>query len=425
MESDSTLSATALGIALVVFVLSSLMVAELNALRWQRLRGRIPTSGMKAWAMELLQLRLDLYTDTAVSLRLASVTAATVATVALVLSQVGTNWGAVALTTLGLWLTLALLRNSAQATVDYFTLSLVPPLALPTLVAAWPLAPLARIATPLSLGLKRLWRSPQLPQDGNGPQESHPEVLPLMDSHQEPLDPQEQKMIRAILRLEETAVREIMVPRVDILAAEVDTKVAEVAAMMLEGGHSRIPIYEENIDNVVGMVHARDLLRFLGQPDQPTHLRDLARPAFFIPDSKRVDELLREMQEKRIHTMIVVDEYGGTAGMLTIEDLLEEIVGEIADDLDVEESTIEMVGEHEAVMDARVTLDQLNEALSIQLSGEGFDTLGGFVYSQLGKIPNPGDAVVSDGLRLQVLSTVGRRIKKIRVTKTQEADNQH
>ena len=423
MQSDSALSSIALGISLLVFVFSSLIVAELTALRQPQVRSLLPATGLTAQVRELLRRHMELYQETAVFLGLASIAAGTASTVALVAGLTGANWGVIALSVLGLWLMLAFLRGGSRAALDHFTLSLLPPLALPTLVTVWSLAPLARGANLVQPLLQRLFH-PQIPRNGPGDEGSPPEDLSLVEPDQEPLDPQERKMIRAILQLEETAVREIMVPRVDILAVDVGTPVPEVASMMLEGGHSRIPIYEETIDNIVGMVHARDLLRYLHRGDSPPHLRDLARPPYFIPDSKRVDDLLQELQEKRIHTAIVVDEYGGTAGLVTIEDALEEIVGEISDEFDIQEPTIQQVTENEAVMDARATLDQLNEAFSTQLFGEGFDTLGGFVYSQLGKIPSPGDMVLANGLRIQVLSTLGRRIKKIRVTKTQEQNNQ-
>jgi CBS domain containing-hemolysin-like protein len=146
-------------------------------------------------------------------------------------------------------------------------------------------------------------------------------------------------------------------------------------------------------------------------------LRDLARPPFFVPESKRFDELLADMRANRIHMAVVVDEYGGTAGIVTIEDMLEEIVGEIEDEYDREEPTVEKVDETEVIVDARVSIDDLNELLGLDIQGEDFDTVGGFVYHELGKIPAAGDEVQADGLRLRVLSVLGRRIKKIRVKK--------
>jgi CBS domain containing-hemolysin-like protein len=240
-------------------------------------------------------------------------------------------------------------------------------------------------------------------------------------SLEQEVDSHEASMIRAILRLEETTAREIMVPRLDIVAAPVDTPLKRLNEMMLEGGHSRIPLFEDTIDTIVGIIHARDLLRFLGQPQEIYDLLEIARPPLFIPDSKPLDELLVEFQERRSHLAIAVDEYGGTAGVVSIEDLLEEIVGDIADEFDVGEPEIEIINDRQAVMDARVSLEQVNHLFSTRIEGEGFDTLGGLIYSELGRIPNAGDEIHSNGLRVQVVSTLGRRIKKVRVLRNTDS----
>ncbi len=231
------------------------------------------------------------------------------------------------------------------------------------------------------------------------------------------LDERQIKMIRAILKMEEVSVREIMVPRVDMMALEVGTSVADIVKLMVEGGHSRIPLYEETIDKTFGVIHSRDVLRMVIGDDQHSDLRAVARPALFVPESKRLSDLLKEFQEKRVSIAIVVDEYGGVAGLVTIEDLLEEIVGEIEDEFKEGEPEVVSVSENEAVLDARISLDRVNELFSTKIEGDGFDTLGGAVYKHLGKIPVPGDKVQDGDLSMEVLSTVGRRIKKVRVVK--------
>ena len=227
----------------------------------------------------------------------------------------------------------------------------------------------------------------------------------------------EMAMIRRIARMVDRAVREIMVPRIDMVAAEADAPVDEVLSLVIERGFSRIPLYEETIDNIVGVVHAKDILKVQFDGQRPESLRDVARPPYFIPEGKHIDELLTELREHRVQLAIVVDEYGGTAGLVTIEDVLEEIVGEIQDEYDSEEVTIERVTDDEAIIDARVGLEELNELFSLKIEGEDFDTLGGFVYHQLGRMPAPGDELQADGLNMRVLSVMGRRIKKVRVTK--------
>jgi CBS domain containing-hemolysin-like protein len=221
-------------------------------------------------------------------------------------------------------------------------------------------------------------------------------------------------MIRGIIKLVGTAAREIMVPRIDIVAVDTDATVEEVMALIMERGYSRIPLYEGTIDNVVGVLYAKDFLRYLARGAHPPSLKDIARPPYFIPESKKVDELLGEMRLNRVHMAIVVDEYGGTAGLVTIEDLLEEIVGEIEDEYDRSEVTIERLSVDEAILDARVGIDDLNELFGLAVEGEDFDTVGGFVYHLLGRVPIPGDEVCADSLRLRVLSVLGRRIKKVR-----------
>ncbi len=235
------------------------------------------------------------------------------------------------------------------------------------------------------------------------------------------IEDSERKMIHAILELEETTAHEIMVPRTDIVAVDTDAPLPGVIDLVLERGYSRIPLYQDTIDNVVGIIYAKDLLRYCRDQESQVSLLDIARPPYFIPESKRIGELLRELQEKKVHIAIVVDEYGGVAGLVTIEDLLEEIVGEIEDEYDTEEPKVEWLNETEAVVDAKLSIDDLNDFFDLNLQPEGFDTVGGFVYAQLGRIPTVNDKVETHGLTISVLSTLGRRIKKVRVTKTEGA----
>jgi CBS domain containing-hemolysin-like protein len=231
-------------------------------------------------------------------------------------------------------------------------------------------------------------------------------------------------MIRAIFQMDRTPVREIMVPRVDIVAVESDATLMDVLDLAVSKGYSRIPLYQETIDQVKGMIYVKDLLPPLRQGNTTISLTKIARPAYFIPETMMVDDLLRELQQRRVHIAVVVDEYGGTSGVITIEDLLEEIVGEIEDEYDTAELAVEHLNEMEAVVDARVSIDALNQMFDLKIEGEGFDTVGGFVYQRLGKIPSVGDEVRTDGAKLSILSTLGRRIKKVKVTKAQDYDGE-
>jgi magnesium and cobalt exporter, CNNM family len=231
------------------------------------------------------------------------------------------------------------------------------------------------------------------------------------------IDEEEREMIRGVIGLVDTTAREIMVPRIDISAVTADASLEEAVAVIVEKGYSRLPIYEESVDNIVGAVYAKDLLPYMLRGDRPKSLAELARPPYFIPEGKKVDELLTELRRSQIHIAIVVDEYGGTAGLVTIEDLLEEIVGEIEDEYDVAATPIEKVGDDEAIVDARVSIDALNELFHVKIEDEDFDTVGGLIYHTLGKMPGPGDNLSVDGLDFQVVSVMGRRIKKVRVAR--------
>ncbi len=244
--------------------------------------------------------------------------------------------------------------------------------------------------------------------------------LVITEEEQATLDTRERLMIRSILRLDESVAREVMVPRVDVVAVEANTPLPEVASRIVESGHSRLPVYSETIDNILGVVYSRDLLPFLTTSEAYPPLESILRPAYFIPESKRLDELLKELQEKRVHMAMVVDEYGGIEGLVTLEDLLEEIVGEIEDEFSgSREPRVVPLANGDIIADARVTLDYVSDLLSIPIESEDVDTLGGVVYSALGKMPQVGDEVVYDGLRLQVVSLLGRRIRQLRLSRAE------
>ena len=226
----------------------------------------------------------------------------------------------------------------------------------------------------------------------------------------------EREMIHSIFELDDTLVREIMVPRVYVVAASSDRAVQEVLDRALAAGLSRMPVYTDDMDHILGIFYVKDAVRALRQEgEQEVSLRQVLRPVHFVPETKRVAELLREMRQSKTHLAIVVDEYGGTAGLVTIEDILEEIVGEIQDEYDTEEAPVRHLSEREAIVDALAPLGQVNELLSLRLDADDVDTIGGFVYDRLGRVPEPGDEVVADGVRLTVVAIDGNRIKKVRI----------
>ena len=240
------------------------------------------------------------------------------------------------------------------------------------------------------------------------------------------IEEEEKEMIHSIFEFGDTIVKEVMVPRMDMVCVENTASAEDVLGIITKEGFSRIPVYEESIDNIIGIVYAKDLLMVdkSGKEKMTISVKTLMRPAYYIPETKKVNELLRELQKKRQHMAIVVDEYGGTAGLVTIEDLLEEIVGEIFDEYDLEEVLIEEVDENNVRVDARVNLDKINEFLEMALPEEyEFETIGGFVYSLVGKIPMAGEKIEYDNLIFTVEKLVGRRISKILITK-KPSDNE-
>lgn len=236
------------------------------------------------------------------------------------------------------------------------------------------------------------------------------------DQHDEDLT-EERRMMRGILAMSEQTVREVMSPRIDLAAIATSATLEDAIRVVSETGFSRIPLFEESIDHIVGVVYAKDLLGYLRAGQALPRLAEIARPPYFVPESKRVDDLLSDMRRDQVHMAVVVDEYGGTAGVVTVEDLLEEIVGEIADEYDIpEEAEVERLSEDECIVDAGLSIDDLNDLFDLDIDSEDFDTVGGLVLALLGRLAVPGDEVISeDGrLTLRVLSILGRRIKKVR-----------
>ena len=230
------------------------------------------------------------------------------------------------------------------------------------------------------------------------------------------LDDRDREMLRSIIRLDATTVKEVMVPRLDMDAVEADSPLQAVAETMVSRGHSRLPVYEETLDKILGIVHARDLIAALVSSKPKSSLRNMIRPAFLIPETKRIDDLLEELQERRTQIAIVVDEYGGTEGLVTMEDVLEEIVGEIEDEFSrSRDAQVMLQPDGTVLVDAGVTTENVEEIFGTQLDSTEVDTVGGYVYHSLGRIPQTGDIVETDHLHIEVISMLGRRLRKLRI----------
>lgn len=233
-------------------------------------------------------------------------------------------------------------------------------------------------------------------------------------------DESESEMINSIMEFDETVVKAIMVPRIDIIAVDVEDSINEALRLIIDGGHSRIPAYEESIDNIVGILYAKDIFEHLDADFDELKVRALIRPAYYIPETKKVSDLLNELRLKKVHMAIILDEYGGTNGLVTIEDLIEEIIGDIQDEYDVEEDLIVMHSDSELVADARAPIGDVEEAFDVELDEEILedseaDTIGGLAFEHLGGIPAVGDEVTVGRFLIRIVEVSGRRISKVEI----------
>ncbi|MBW3572402.1 MAG: hemolysin family protein [Gemmatimonadetes bacterium] len=302
-------------------------------------------------------------------------------------------------------------------------------LAVPPLRAlSWVLTP---ITWPLNFVVRGVVRMFGVRSTGFHPLIQTPEELRLLVM--EPgdgggtgdMEDDEREMLRGVFEISETVVREVMTPRTEMVAVPVEVTLGQLLAVATEEGHSRIPVYQGTIDSVLGVVLTKDLLRVLhergGSVEGPFDVQSILRPAYFVPDTKPVDELLSELRRQAVHVAIVLDEFGGTYGLVTLEDLLEEIVGEINDEFDEVEPEFESTPEGDVLIDAGVLISDVNDRFGLRISEEEFDTIGGFVFGTLGRVPELGDAVSvmsPDGeMELRVEETDERRVSLLRLTR--------
>lgn len=243
------------------------------------------------------------------------------------------------------------------------------------------------------------------------------DVLAIVDIETERgvLEEEEKELIHSIFEFSDTIVREIMVPRIDIIAIEEDAPIGDAIAIIIEHRFSRLPVYQGNLDHMIGLVHTKDLLPYQYRHETAFPVRQAMRPAIFVPESKRVSELLQELRETKQTLAIVLDEYGGTAGLVTTEDLLEEIVGEIYDEYDVEERAIEWLEPGTLVVDAKLSIDEVGDLLHHELPEGEYDTIGGLLYNRFGDVPTRGEYIVLDDFQLFVERLDGHRITKVRI----------
>jgi len=231
------------------------------------------------------------------------------------------------------------------------------------------------------------------------------------------INPEENAMIRSILHLRDTVVREIMVPRTDMACVDAADTIHDARVKIIASGHSRLPVFEGTLDNIIGLAYAKDLLKYWGMDDTSVDLRKILRSPYYIPETKNLEELLQEFKRKRVHMAIVIDEYGGTSGLVTIEDLLEQIVGDIQDEYDLEEEWLLQQPDGSIIVDARLPVEELTDHLGIEVEREMFDTVGGFIFHLTGRIPRAGEEIDADDIHMTVLDADERKIRRVRITR--------
>ncbi|PRX28337.1 gliding motility-associated protein GldE [Orenia metallireducens] len=234
------------------------------------------------------------------------------------------------------------------------------------------------------------------------------------------IETDEKQMINSIFEFDDISVKEIMIPRIHMLCIEINDPLEELIDLIINMGFSRIPVYNDTVDNIVGVVYAKDLLPLLKEDSYNVDIQKIMRPAYYIPETKKIDNLLTEFRKEKIHMAIILDEYGGTAGLVTIEDLLEEIVGDIQDEYDEEEKWIRIINEDEILIDGRVDIDEINELLEISLPEEDYETISGFILSMLGYVPKAGEWIEFEDLHISVEKVIQRRISKVRIKRVKD-----
>ena len=409
MESDSTLSALALAISVLVFAITELGAASIAA-RIQYVSSNV----LNGTSDHIGTLRLVTSLPAGPTapfrlLNLVALAAAMISVSAVSWSIWGMRWELITACAVVVLLLLAAITYIARSIGVRHSASLSRFMPRVCWLLAFPLWPLLWVEATI-VGTSQ--------SDAPAPLDHSLDFTLAVDPADELLDEHEVRMIRGVFQLDQTAAREIMVPRVDIIAVEADASLESLVAQMNSEGHSRVPIFEDDLDHITGVVHARDVLQYLAGPGNAAEIAasEVSRDPLFIPESKTLEGLLEVFREERTHLAVVVDEYGGVSGIVTIEDLLEEIVGEIQDEFDAEEPEIRRTGETEFVIDSGMPLDELNESLGVDIVGDGFDTVGGLVFDRLGKIPIAGDRVQHAGLSIEVIETIGRRPTTLRVT---------
>jgi magnesium and cobalt exporter, CNNM family len=403
----------ALAIVLVIAALASASETALTSVPHYRIRIQAAAGDERAQLLQRLHDDPNVFLTTILAINNVAVIIATTLSTLIAL-DVFANWGEI-ISTVGISLLVLIFCEITPKTA-----AVQNPEKWARLMAPWVnraaivTRPLIFLLTWIPEAILRFFGAPPAVR---GPFQSEAELRAMLDLGEEQgvLEEEDSSIIQNVFELRDTTAREVMVPRIDMVTVADVATVQTAVDQILQGGQSRIPVYSDSIDNVIGVLYAKDLLRVIAQGQSVQSVRTLVRPAYFVPETKRADDLLHEMQAQRVHMAIVTDEYGQVAGLVTIEDLVEEIIGDIQDEYDREELVAQRVSANEYIVDAKIGIDDFNDLLDASLPSADYDTLAGFLYAQLDKIPTSGDRVSTDHLRFTVLGTKGRRITKVRV----------
>lgn len=412
-HSDLTPQVVALIFVFILSALTSAAETALTSVNRIRIRNMAEDGNSRAQIIESLLAKPQMFLTTILVINnVAIILASSLATV--IALSFSPQWGEVFATIGTSLITLIFCevtpKNAAVHNADSWAMYFAPVIS----GAAWILHPITSGLNGITSIILHIFG---IAQTRSGPSVTEEELMLMVNVGEAEgiLESEESDMIQSVLTLADTPIREVMVPRIDMITLSADSTIANGIDLITRVGLSRIPVYDGGIDNIVGILYAKDLLRDIRTHAQDESIRALLRPVYLVPDSKKLDDMLHELQLKRVHIAIVIDEYGSVAGLVTIEDLVEEIVGEIRDEYDIEENLIQQTGPDEYLVDARINIPDFNEQLSTEIEeDEDYDSIAGFVMKQLDKIPSQGDEVQADGVILTVLATKGNRITKLR-----------
>ncbi len=420
LSADAWLQLVVTVVALALCALASAAETALTSTSRIKLKNLVEEGDKQAVKIERLLNEPNTFLSTILVVNSVAVIVASSMATALALEFSGT-FGELISTVLISLIVLIFCEITPKTTVVQSPLPWARVLVDPVLAMAWLLRPIVVSLNVITSVFVRLMGG-HIKHRGPFVTEEELRLLVTVGEEEGVLEEEETEMIHSIFEFADTTVREVMIPRIDMVTLPSTATVNMAVDVALQGGFSRTPVYEGSagVDEIIGILYTKDMLKQLREGHDQVPIRNLVRPAYFVPETKKLDDLLREIRQNHTHMAIVVDEYGSVAGLVTIEDLMEEIVGDIQDEYDHEEVLYEKVNDDEYICNAKINIYDFGELMGLKLEGRDYETLGGFVYAQLDKIPVAGDSVSFENLTVTVLATRGRRILKVRVVRENE-----